>query len=164
MNWFDYALLGFMMLSTLIGWQRGLAREILSTIGLGASLLIAFLFSNQIAPLLESYLPLPSVRQIAAFILLFLIMLVVMALVNYLLVALITATDTQDIDQFFGMIFGFIRGITIIVLVIALAGFTPFPKDLWWREAQLVPPFVGMAKWSCQFLPQGLLKLNSFCS
>jgi len=164
MNWPDYAILGFMALSTLIGLQRGLAREILSTIGLGASLLIAFLFSNRIAPLLENYLPLPSVRQIAAFIILFLVMLVVMAIVNYIVVALISATDTQGIDLFLGMIFGLVRGIIIIVLLIALIGFTPFPKDQWWQESQLIPRFISLARWSCQFLPQGLHKLNSFCS
>lgn len=164
MNLLDYALIGFMLLSTLIGLIRGLAREILSTIGMGAALLIAFLFSNRLAPLLENYLPLPSVRQIAAFIILFLLMLVAMAVFNYVISALIAATDTQGIDLFLGMIFGLIRGIIIIILLISLAGFTPFPKDQWWQESRLIPHFIVLAKWSCQFLPQGLHKLNSFCS
>ncbi len=162
MNWFDYGILGFILLSTFIGLQRGFVREVLSLAALGVSLAVAYGFSDRLDPVLQNYISLPSMRQIAAFALLFFVVLIAMALLNYVLVGVISLADLGGTDRLLGMIFGVARGVVMVVALVFLLGFTPFPKDPWWKESQLLQPFTDMAHWSCQFLPAELHN-KSFC-
>ncbi|CAK0768638.1 membrane protein required for colicin V production [Gammaproteobacteria bacterium] len=164
MNWLDYGIIGFILLSTLIGLRRGFTREIFSMIALGLSLMVAFMFSDKISPLFQNYIPLPSMRQIVAFAALLIGMLIVMAILNYILVTIISMSDVGGFDLLLGMVFGIARGVIMVTAFVFLVGFTPFPRDPWWRASRLIPQFETMAHWSCKFLPQELNKLSSFCS
>ncbi|CAK0758300.1 membrane protein required for colicin V production [Gammaproteobacteria bacterium] len=164
MNLLDYAIFGFIVFSTLIGLYRGLVREILSIVALGASFWVAFVFNDDVAAMLQNYITLPSMRQVAAFAVLFFVMLLAMALLNYILVTVISLTDMSGTDRLLGMLFGVARGVVMIVVLVFLVGFTPFPKDPWWKDSQAIIQFQDMAHWSCQFLPLELHKLNVFCS
>lgn len=163
MNWLDYGILGFILLSTLIGLRRGFAREVFSMVALGASIMVAFIFSDQAAPLFQNYIPLPSMRHMAAFAALLIGMLIIMAILNYILMTVISMTDVGGIDLLLGMLFGIARGVVMIMAFVFLAGFTPFPQDPWWQESKIIPQFRVMAGWNCRFLPQDIHKLNSFC-
>jgi len=164
MNWLDYGIIGFIVFSTLVGLQRGLVREVLSIVALGASLAVAFIFSDDLASMFQSYITLPSMRKVAAFAALFFVMLLAMALLNYILVTVISLTDMSGTDRLLGMLFGVARGVIMIVALVFLVGFTPFPKDPWWQSSQLIFQFQDMAHWSCRFLPLELHKLSVFCS
>ena len=164
MNWLDYGILGFILLSTIIGLRRGFLREIFSMVALGLSLIIAFMFSDKVSPLFQDYIPIPSMRQIVAFTALLIVMLIIMAMLNYILAAIISMNDIGGIDLLLGMFFGIARGVIMITAFVFLFGFTPFPRDSWWRDSQLIPHFTAMAHWGCKFLPQDLNKLSSFCS
>ncbi len=162
MNWFDYGILGFIGLSTLIGFWRGFVREVLSLATLGVSLAIAYTTSDKVEPFLQDYIAIPSMRKIAAFAAVFFVMLLLMAIAYSILVSVISRTDLGGTDRLLGMIFGATRGIAMVVALVFLLGFTPFPKDPWWKESQLVQRFEDMAHWSCQFLPVELHN-RSFC-
>lgn len=164
MNWLDYGILIFILLSTVIGLRRGFLREIFSMVALGLSLMVAFMFGDKVAPLFEKYIPIPSMRQIVAFTALLIIMLIIMAMLNYVLAAIISMNDIGGIDLLLGMLFGIARGMIMITAFVFLLGFTPFPRDTWWRESQLIPHFTVMAHWGCKFLPPELSKLSSFCT
>ena len=163
MTWVDYSILGVVLLSTLIGLQRGLVREILSLISLGVSLAVGLALSEYVAPLFQDYITTPSMRRMAAFAVLFFAMLLIMALINHVLVTLVEETGIHRTDQLLGMVFGLARGTVLVAGVIFLAGFTPFPQDPWWQEAQLIHKFEGISKLGCRFLPNELHKYSTFC-
>ncbi len=50
-------------------------------------------------------------------------------------------------DRFGGMIFGAVRGMVVVTVVVILAGLTPLPKDSWWTESTVIPPFQLLAVW-----------------
>ena len=50
-------------------------------------------------------------------------------------------------DRFGGMVFGVFRGMTLVTVIVILAGLTPLPKDSWWMKSTLIPPFQLLAVW-----------------
>jgi len=160
----DYGILAIILLSTIVGLQRGFVREVLSLFSLGVALAVALLFSEYIAPVFETYITVPSMRRVASFATLFFFMLIVMALLNRVLVSLVEQSGATGVDHFLGMLFGIARGVFIIAITVFLAGFTPFPKDPWWKETRLIGQFEEISKQGCQFMPAELKKYSSFCS
>jgi membrane protein required for colicin V production len=51
------------------------------------------------------------------------------------------------------MVFGLVRGLALVVLTVLLLGFTPFPRDPWWHQSQLLPRFEQGAQWLAARLP-----------
>jgi membrane protein required for colicin V production len=41
----------------------------------------------------------------------------------------------------------------LVVLIVLLLGFTPFPRDPWWHQSQLLPRFEQSAQWLAARLP-----------
>ncbi|MGZ5001550.1 MAG: CvpA family protein, partial [Methylomonas sp.] len=58
--------------------------------------------------------------------------------------------------RFGGMVIGAIRGLLVVTLVVLLAGFTPLPKDAWWAESMLIPPFQLCAIWLRDHISSGM--------
>jgi len=52
------------------------------------------------------------------------------------------------------VIFGFLRGVLLVLLGVALAGMTPLPDTLVWREASSSRWFVAVVEWVRPSLPQ----------
>ena len=52
-----------------------------------------------------------------------------------------------------GMVFGLVRGLALVTLTVLILGFTPFPRDTWWRQSQLLPGFQHSAQWLSARLP-----------
>ncbi|EGV17212.1 CvpA family protein [Thiocapsa marina] len=154
MNWVDYAILGVILLSALVGIGRGLIREVLSLGVWIAAILIAWLFHREAAELLVPYLSQPSVRLAAAFVGLILVTLVLGAVLGAVLTALIETTGLGVVDRVLGLFFGAARGVVIVAMAVFLASFTPMPEDSWWQESRLVSQFQGVAGWLIGFVPE----------
>ena len=58
MNWFDFLLLGIVLFFAVVGWQRGLIRQVFDVVGAVASYLIALRCSNQFLSWLNHFFPL----------------------------------------------------------------------------------------------------------
>lgn len=156
MVWVDYALLGLVAISSVIGLFRGLTREALSLLSWACGIWIGLNYSRDFTVLLTQWIEYPSLRMAVAFVALLLLTLLVGGLVGYLLGVLVKKTGLTGTDRFLGMVFGIARGILVVTIVIVLAGLTPLPQDSWWRESQLIPPFQSVAEWLRGYLPQGL--------
>jgi membrane protein required for colicin V production len=52
------------------------------------------------------------------------------------------------------MVFGLARGLALVVFVVLLFGFTPFTRDPWWHQSQLLPGFERGADWLAARLPE----------
>ena len=158
LNWLDFAIIGVMGLSGLVGLVRGLVREVLSLVAWGLAIWVGVSFSGQAAMYFEQTIPSPTVRVAAAFGILFLLTLMLAGMVGFLLTRMLETTGLSGIDRLAGLLFGVARGVLIIAVLVFLARETPLPKESWWRESQLIPLFQSLALWLSSQIPPGFMK------
>ena len=156
MIWIDYAMIGLILISSIIGLFRGFIREAFSLITWIIAIWVGLTFSRGFSGFLESVISYPSARIAASFAILFFLTLILGGLISYLLGELVKKTGLTGSDRFLGMIFGIGRGILVAAILVVLAGLTPLPEDPWWKESKLIPPFQSLAVWLRSRLPSGL--------
>ena len=156
MIWIDYAIIGLIVISMIIGLFRGLIKEALALIIWGVAFWVSLTFSTPFSSLLENIVTVPSARIAVAFTALFLLTLILGAIINYLLSALVSKTGLTGTDRLAGLLFGIGRGAIIIIILVMLAGLTPLPESSWWKESQLIPHFQSLAVWLNEHIPDGL--------
>ncbi|MBP6777346.1 MAG: CvpA family protein [Piscinibacter sp.] len=136
LHWIDLAMLGWLLLSMLIGVWRGLVFELLSV----ASLLVAWFGCQWTAPQIASWLPVgePGSRlnHAAALVIGFVAILLVCALASRLLRMLVHATPLAWPDRALGAGFGALRGVIVLLVVAAVAGVTPLASAPAWKRSQ----------------------------
>jgi len=153
MIWIDYAIIGLIFVSLIIGLLRGLVKEAFSLITWVLAIWIGLTYGRGLAGFLGTYISHPSMRIAAAFAILFFLTLILGSLIGYLLGELVKKTGLTGSDRFAGMLFGIARGILVVTLLVVLAGMTPLPEDSWWQESTLIPPFQSLAVWLRDNLP-----------
>ncbi len=149
MTWADWAIIAVLGLSALISVVRGFVKEIVSLLIWLAAAVIASIFHDQLASLMPDLIDTPSLRMLAAWIVLFVAVLLVGSILNYLLGKLVKATGLSGTDRLLGLVFGAIRGLTIVmVILIILPKILPVMEDQWWLESTLIPYFMQYEDWA----------------
>lgn len=161
MNWADYCILGVLALSVVIGLWRGLIAEVMALACWAAAFWLAWMFGDKLAANFTS-IDVPSVRLLLGYGLCFLAVLIVGALLAFVLRKLIAGSGLSGTDRLFGMLFGLARGVLVVVLAVLMLGFTPFPRDPWWRQSTLLPGFQNGAEWLSAKLPESVNKHLDF--
>lgn len=156
MIWIDYAIIGLISISLIIGLFRGLIREAFALVTWAVAFWVGLTFSTPFSALLEDAITDPSARIAAAFIALFLITIILGAIINKLLSVLIDKTGLTGTDRMAGLVFGVVRGVLLIVILVMLAGLTPLPESSWWKESQLLPHFQSLAVWLKLHMPDDM--------
>lgn len=156
-NWLDFAIIGVVGLSGLVGLVRGLVREVLSLVAWGLAIWVGITFSAVAAQYLESMISSPTARVAAAFGILFLLTLMLAGMVGFLLTRVLETTGLSGIDRFAGLLFGLVRGFLVIAVLVFLATETPIPKETWWQQSQLIPLFKSLALWLASQFPPGFI-------
>lgn len=153
--WADYAIIGIIGVSVLMGLFRGFIKEALSLFIWMMAVWVGLNYSRPFSVYLAS-ISYPSVRIAAAFAALFFATLLIGSLVSFLLSQLIVSTGLTGSDRFAGMVFGLVRGVLVVAILVMLAGMTPLPEDPWWQQSVLIPPFQSLAVWLKNLIPSGL--------
>jgi membrane protein required for colicin V production len=149
MTWADWAIIAVLGLSALISVVRGFVKEIVSLLIWLAAAVIASIFHDQLASLMSDLIDTPSLRMLAAWIVLFVAVLLVGSILNYLLGKLVKATGLSGTDRLLGLIFGAIRGLIIVmVILIILPKILPVMEDQWWLESTIIPYFMQYEDWA----------------
>ena len=156
MIWIDYAIIGLISISLIIGLFRGLIREAFALFTWGIAFWVGLTFSTPFAVFLEEPIADPSLRMAAAFIALFVLTLILGAIINKLLSVLIDKTGLTGTDRIAGLLFGVARGVLLVVILVMLAGFTPLPETPWWKESQILPLFQDLAVWLKLNMPENM--------
>ncbi len=157
MIWIDYAILGLIFISLIIGLFRGLIREAFSLFTWVIAIWIGLSFSRQFSLFLEPVISFSSSARIAvAFAILFFVTLILGGIISYLLSALVKKTGLTGTDRFAGMLFGIARGMVVVAVLVMLAGLTPLPEDSWWKKSKLIPPFQSLAVWLRDQVPSSM--------
>lgn len=135
MTTLDWALLGVLVLSMLIGAWRGLVYEVLSVMGWAVS----FFAAQWFAPAVASMLPLQSasqpVRYAAAFVLVFIGVLVVCSLLTVAIKKLVQAVGLRPIDRTLGAGFGVLRGVILLLAATVVVNMTALKNSAWWQDS-----------------------------
>lgn len=162
MIWVDFTLIGLVFICVVIGLLRGFVKEVFSLAFWVLAIWVSLRFCREFSSFLESTISQPSVRITASFVALFAITLSLGGLIGFLLNVLIEKTGLTFMDRFGGIIFGAVRGMIIVTVVVMLAGLTPLPKDSWWVQSTVIPPFQLLAVWLRDHIPSGLTEHISY--
>jgi len=155
MTWFDYAVLGVLVLSIAWGTWRGLVREVLSLAGW----VIAFLAANLLAgPLSESITSVmqPELRLLFSWLGIFAVVLMAASLGAMLLAKVIKAAGLASTDRWLGALFGLARGLLIALAFALVAGLTRFPAHPAWKESMFGAPLANTVVQLKAWLPPTL--------
>ncbi|MFZ4499451.1 MAG: CvpA family protein [Burkholderiales bacterium] len=154
MTGFDYAVIVVVGLSTLLSVWRGAVQQLFSLAGW----LLAFTVANRFAPVVEAWVPLSAggetTRYLVAVIGVFVSTLLLTLLAGRLLAGALRGLGLGVADRLLGVLFGFLRGVLLVLLAVALAGMTPLPQTLMWREAASSAWWVAAVEWARPSLPQ----------
>jgi membrane protein required for colicin V production len=162
MIWIDFTLIGLVFISVIIGLLRGFIKEVFSLAFWMLASWVSLRFSREFSGFLESTISHPSARMVASFVVLFAITLSLGGLIGFLLNVLVKKTGLTFMDRLGGIVFGVVRGMTVVTVVVMLAGLTPLPKDSWWTESTVIPPFQLLAVWLRDHIPSGLAGYISY--
>lgn len=158
MEYADYAILGIIAISILVGAIRGFVKEAFSLAVWAAAFLVAFQYSGALAMQLENHIELPSARTSLAFAGLFLAVLLVGGLITFLVGKLVEKTGLSGTDRLLGGVFGGVRGLALVIALIVVAGLTPVPQDPWFQQSRTIQSLMPLAEWSAQYLPDYILE------
>jgi len=145
----DWVIVAIVMISTLISIKRGFAREALSLVSWVAALIVAMIFFERLAALLQPHVEMPGLRLIIAFSVLFIGTLIIGAGVNFLIGELVDLTGLTGTDRALGTVFGMVRGaILVLTLLIMMQPVLRTDEYRWWRQSALIPHFLMMEEWA----------------
>lgn len=159
MNAFDYLLIAVLVAFAVTGALRGFVLEVLSLILWPLAAFIAWLLADQIAASFTGMISDPSLRMVAAFVVVFLVVFVIGTIAIFLVhrvLPLRGALRTPNVVL--GGAVGFVRGGIIIVIVFLVAGITSLPQRPWWRESMLTPYFQDVALTASAYLPRDVAR------
>ena len=162
MTWPDYAILGTIAISLLVGALRGFIKEVFSLVVWATAFVIAYQYGGNVAALMDDHISLPSARVAMGFSGLFIAVLLIGGLLNYLLGRLVESTGLSGTDRLLGGVFGAARGLVLIAAALLVAGFTPLPADPWWKDSQTVQRLMPFVEWTAGFLPENVSEYLEF--
>lgn len=156
LNWVDVLILAIVLASVLMGGVRGAIREMFSLVGWFAAFWVASLMSPKGEQWLTGMVSSPAFRWLVSFALIFIAGLVLVELVGNVLGYLAGKAGLKSLDRLLGALFGLLRGAFLVVVLVALAGMTPFSQEPAWKTALLVKWAQKAGQVFIQHLPAGI--------
>lgn len=141
MTLFDFVILGLVAMSLAIGVWRGVVSEILALVAWIAAFLAAHAWGTQAGAWMTPLLADPFWRVVAGHVAVFVGVLVLFVLARRLMTLLLKVVGLRPLDRVLGAMFGVARGLLVAWVAVLLSGFTDLPRENWWRQAWLAPPF-----------------------
>jgi membrane protein required for colicin V production len=161
-NWFDYAILGVIVLSILISFFRGFLRETISLATWVLGVIIALRFSPAVAKWLESLIDSVMLRYIIAFIALFVVVFIVGFLINLILKGALNMSGLTIFDRLLGVLFGTARGVLLVTVMLLFVSMTSYEASPWAQNSQLTVVFKPMVAWLGGYMPEQLQQISKW--
>lgn len=136
LNWVDWALLGSLVLSVLIGLWRGLVFEVLSLLAWVVAWVLAQAYGAEVAARLNLGTPGQPQSIALGFVLVFFVALIACGLLARLARMLISATPLSVVDRLLGAGFGMVRGLLLLLVLATALSMTPAANSADWRASQ----------------------------
>lgn len=150
----DWIFVAVLLASMLIGAWRGLVFEILSLV----SWVVAFFVAQWFAADMAQWLPIGdvdgAVRHAAGFVVVFVLTVFACSFVAWVAKKLIEAVGLRPADRTLGAVFGVLRGLVLMLVLAAVAGWTPVHEAPWWQQSQVAPLLTQMLQGLRPALPE----------
>lgn len=137
MTSFDYVIIVVLAASGLLGFVRGLIKELMSLVAFISAFMAALWWGPEAAAWLTTLIDNSLLRSAIAYAVVFILSLLAVGLLNMALSALIEHTGLSPADHGLGMLFGLTRGAVFVMALVIVAGYTQLPSEPWWRESHL---------------------------
>ena len=145
MNSTDYLVIATIILSAGVGAARGFLREAVAVAAWLIGLLIAWHFSDLIAPHLGGLLAQSDVRPWAARIIIMLLVLLFAAALGAVLGHFVRLSIFSGMDRLLGFLFGLVRGLVLLGVFVILGQLLRLEGERWWAGSLLIPYGESMA-------------------
>ena len=155
MTWVDLVVFGFLLLSGLLAFGRGLVREVLGIGAWAGSVALAFFGLPTMRGVVRTWFSTPEWIDPVSFIVVFLVALIVLVLIAKAIGGFVRGSVLGGVDRTLGLIFGLARGAAVIV-VAYIVGQMIFPIDRWpdaVLNARTLTPTYEAAEWVRDQLP-----------
>lgn len=162
----DLAILVVILLSVLVSFVRGAAREVIGLLTWIAAIVITILHTARFATLLPlETIDSPAARAAVSAIVLFLGIMFIGSLIGWLVRKITEGVAVGAVDRVLGIGFGLLRGVLIVVLLVLAANLVPAMKqEPWWRQSLLMPGFEYLARIAHGQLPPDIAQHFDFAS
>ncbi|NNM51584.1 MAG: CvpA family protein [Pseudomonadales bacterium] len=147
MSFADGFILAVVVLSMAMGLFRGLIREAFSLVSWVLAWLVARHYGEAMQVILLPMVPTPSLRLLAAFLILFIGTWLVMSLLSYLIQGVLDRVGLRWSDRMLGCVFGLLRGLLMVEVLLMLMA--PYAShDPWWHQSRGVGVFMHYAPYT----------------
>jgi membrane protein required for colicin V production len=156
MTWVDLAIFGFLLISGLLAFVRGLVREVLGIAAWAGSLAIAFFALPTMRGFVRNWIPQPEWIDPASFIVVFIVSLIILTLIARGIGGFVRRSALGGVDRTLGLVFGLVRG-AAVVIVAYIIGQMVFPIERWpdaVLDARTLTPTYEAARWVRDQLPE----------
>lgn len=136
MTFVDWALLGILGLSFLVGVWRGLVYEVLSVFVWIAAFVLAQWFAPEVATKLPMAGAAQSLRYAAGFVMVFVGTAFVAGLLVQLIKKMVAAVGLRPVDRTLGAVFGLIRGAILLLAIAVVMNMTALRNQTEWQASQ----------------------------
>ena len=159
---FDYAVIGIVALSLVLGLWRGVVSELIALAAWVLAFMAALEFGALTGQFLFAGIADPAIRALAGCALVFVGVLVVMSLLRLAVHSMVKALGLSLSDRLLGMFFGLARGVLVVLALVAAGGLTSAPQQPWWKQATLAQPLETAVLVAKPWLPDDLAKRIRF--
>jgi membrane protein required for colicin V production len=156
MTWVDLAVFGFLLISGLLAFVRGLVREVLGIGAWAGSVAIAFFSLPTMRGVVRNWIPQPEWVDPASFIVVFIISLIILTLIARAIGGFVRRSALGGVDRTLGLLFGFVRG-AAVVIVAYMIGQMVYPIERWpdvVLDARTLTPTYEAARWVRDQVPE----------
>lgn len=153
MNWLDIGIVIIVGLFAIIGVLRGLMGEVFSLLTWVVSFLVAWFFSGDFTGWFAGHVQDANLRAVLVFFAVFFISFVAMTVIGHFAGTIWRETAPKGADRVLGGLIGGLKGVAVVVVMVLLAGLTPFPEYHVWRQSVLVGYFADVAVHVAHWLP-----------
>ncbi|MFA6537358.1 MAG: CvpA family protein [Patescibacteria group bacterium] len=164
MNILDYILLGFILMTALLGLRKGFLLSLGSIVGIVAGAVLA----SRFYPLLAGFFGNTNTANLVSFILVFGVIIKVVGLLFWLLGKIFQIVTVlpfiATFDRLLGLILGTVKAIFICAVVLNIA--LKFPINYWMMEQMtgsiITKVLLNISQIFLPLFPEALKKLKSF--
>ena len=157
MTWFDVLVLTIVAFSGMLGFFRGMVREVLGLAAWIGAAIAAVYFFPDLQGIARKSIANENIADPVAFGLPFLVILIVFSLLARIVGKIVLASVLGGLDRSLGLLYGLARGAALIVVAYIGLGLVQ-PMDRWpdaVLEARTLPSIYLGARWVAAKLPEG---------
>ena len=126
MNWVDFFIAVVLILAVVIGYKRGLFRELTTFAGLIIAVVVSVNYADWMALKAENLINIaPTLRYVLAFIVCFLGSMLVFKLIGYYFYKMVKLSKLGMSDKLGGAVFGAMKGLVVLSLLFLMFIFLP---------------------------------------